>query len=273
MNNIGELTFFLFIDFVLCSNSDESTDAQPPAVVLLCEGCDAEAHLSCLGLRRVPKKDWYCSACVHKSNSSANNTSTVPHQDGHQTSGSAARRQDTSSSISASARNSGKVSPGKSYAAAAASPPAAAKAEAKNRRCQGGADAAFSQKGESARIMPPPPPPLLGLQRNPLVGGGDGALNGPRGASGRNREGKGGVARPHGRPTRAQLMQPTATPAPKPPPLEAPEDGLLTEDRDCSDSETKATLPRTRVVRQDWRSLYSWSCAGALLLIIFESLF
>ena len=44
-------------------------------------------------------------------------------------------------------------------------------------------------------------------------------------------------------------MRPVATPAPKPPPVEAPEDGLLTEDRDCSDSETKATLPRTRVVR------------------------
>ena len=32
--------------------------------VLLCEGCDAEAHLRCTGMAEVPKGNWFCSRCT-----------------------------------------------------------------------------------------------------------------------------------------------------------------------------------------------------------------
>ena len=32
-------------------------------VVLLCDGCDNEAHLACAGLRHVPAGEWFCSSC------------------------------------------------------------------------------------------------------------------------------------------------------------------------------------------------------------------
>ena len=31
--------------------------------VLLCDGCDNEAHLACAGLRHVPAGEWFCSSC------------------------------------------------------------------------------------------------------------------------------------------------------------------------------------------------------------------
>ena len=33
---------------------------------LLCDGCDYGcAHLQCLNLQRVPRRDWYCDLCKH----------------------------------------------------------------------------------------------------------------------------------------------------------------------------------------------------------------
>ena len=34
-----------------------------PFIVLLCDGCDNEAHLACVGLSHVPDGDWFCSSC------------------------------------------------------------------------------------------------------------------------------------------------------------------------------------------------------------------
>ena len=34
-----------------------------PFVVLLCDGCDNEAHLACVGLSHVPEGEWFCSSC------------------------------------------------------------------------------------------------------------------------------------------------------------------------------------------------------------------
>ena len=34
-----------------------------PFIVLLCDGCENEAHLACVGLRHVPDGDWFCSSC------------------------------------------------------------------------------------------------------------------------------------------------------------------------------------------------------------------
>ena len=31
--------------------------------VLLCTSCSGEAHLSCLGLEKVPYDEWYCDDC------------------------------------------------------------------------------------------------------------------------------------------------------------------------------------------------------------------
>ena len=37
-----------------------STD---PFVVVLCDGCDYEAHPACVGLTHVPAEEWFCSSC------------------------------------------------------------------------------------------------------------------------------------------------------------------------------------------------------------------
>jgi hypothetical protein len=43
------------------------TNATPPEnPVILCDGCNAEAHLNCLGLAAVPNDAWYCSVCVDR---------------------------------------------------------------------------------------------------------------------------------------------------------------------------------------------------------------
>jgi hypothetical protein len=36
--------------------------------VLLCDACDAEAHLSCVGIKHVPSDAWYCDACRARRN-------------------------------------------------------------------------------------------------------------------------------------------------------------------------------------------------------------
>ena len=34
-----------------------------PFLVLLCDGCENEAHLACVGLSHVPEGEWFCSSC------------------------------------------------------------------------------------------------------------------------------------------------------------------------------------------------------------------
>ena len=34
-----------------------------PFIILLCDGCDNEAHLSCVGLSHVPDGQWFCPSC------------------------------------------------------------------------------------------------------------------------------------------------------------------------------------------------------------------
>eukprot|EP01042_Synura_sphagnicola_P000235 gene235-242_t len=36
--------------------------------VVLCDGCNAEAHLACLGLTKVPSAEWYCPSCTDRLN-------------------------------------------------------------------------------------------------------------------------------------------------------------------------------------------------------------
>lgn len=44
---------------MLCSAST----SEDPDHVILCDGCDNEAHLACLGLHCVPPGDWFCESC------------------------------------------------------------------------------------------------------------------------------------------------------------------------------------------------------------------
>ena len=37
--------------------------ASDPFLVLLCDGCENEAHLACAGLSHVPDGEWFCSSC------------------------------------------------------------------------------------------------------------------------------------------------------------------------------------------------------------------
>ena len=43
-----------------CMVCGQSSD---PHLILLCDGCDNEAHLACVGLSQVPAGDWFCSSC------------------------------------------------------------------------------------------------------------------------------------------------------------------------------------------------------------------
>ena len=45
-------------DCVYCAASTH------PERMLLCDGCDAEAHYHCAGFAAVPEGDWFCDACV-----------------------------------------------------------------------------------------------------------------------------------------------------------------------------------------------------------------
>ena len=37
-----------------------------PFVVLLCDGCENEAHLACVGLSHVPVGEWFCPSCLSR---------------------------------------------------------------------------------------------------------------------------------------------------------------------------------------------------------------
>eukprot|EP01033_Poteriospumella_lacustris_P001523 gene1523-1100_t len=49
--------------------------------VILCDGCNAEAHLQCLGLPAVPTDAWYCSVCVDRQARRERVSTTVEHVD------------------------------------------------------------------------------------------------------------------------------------------------------------------------------------------------
>eukprot|EP01035_Chromulina_nebulosa_P019311 gene19311-25173_t len=42
-------------------NGEEKEDE-----IILCDGCDAEAHLRCLNLNEVPNRDWHCPSCAER---------------------------------------------------------------------------------------------------------------------------------------------------------------------------------------------------------------
>ena len=42
-----------------------------PNMIILCDGCPCGAHVKCLGLKTVPKGDWFCKACRHRTTSSS----------------------------------------------------------------------------------------------------------------------------------------------------------------------------------------------------------
>lgn len=44
-------------------NNDNNASSQAPNEVILCDACNAEAHLRCLNLNAVPSEAWYCSSC------------------------------------------------------------------------------------------------------------------------------------------------------------------------------------------------------------------
>ena len=48
------------VDNTACMICGLSSD---PNLILLCDGCDKEAHLACVGLSQVPAGDWFCSSC------------------------------------------------------------------------------------------------------------------------------------------------------------------------------------------------------------------
>ena len=58
-----------------CMVCDLSSDAE---LILLCDGCDNEAHLACVGLTQVPAGDWFCSSCGNHERSRAAEAAEPP---------------------------------------------------------------------------------------------------------------------------------------------------------------------------------------------------
>ena len=49
-----------------CRGSTFDDDIAENDFVLLCDGCNAEAHLSCLAIDKVPANEWYCDPCSER---------------------------------------------------------------------------------------------------------------------------------------------------------------------------------------------------------------
>ena len=55
-------------DEYVCSVCQSTADAES---MLLCDGCDAAAHVTCAGLAGVPEGDWFCNTCAPQHNTAA----------------------------------------------------------------------------------------------------------------------------------------------------------------------------------------------------------
>ena len=51
---------------VICKGSTFEDDMPSEEEVVLCDGCNGEAHLRCLQLAEVPKEAWHCNACAER---------------------------------------------------------------------------------------------------------------------------------------------------------------------------------------------------------------
>ena len=49
-----------------CRGSTFEDNVAEDDEVLLCDGCNAEAHLSCLTIDKVPTREWYCDPCADR---------------------------------------------------------------------------------------------------------------------------------------------------------------------------------------------------------------
>ena len=48
----------------MCSTYEEDCDEGDD--IILCDGCNAEAHLRCLHMTAVPSTEWHCSVCADR---------------------------------------------------------------------------------------------------------------------------------------------------------------------------------------------------------------
>ena len=51
---------------MICKGSTYEDDLNEDDDVMLCDGCNGEAHMKCLGLTEIPDSDWHCSYCLNK---------------------------------------------------------------------------------------------------------------------------------------------------------------------------------------------------------------
>jgi hypothetical protein len=50
----------------VCMGSTMEDDCEDDDDILLCDRCNAEAHLKCLHIKSVPSTEWYCSVCADR---------------------------------------------------------------------------------------------------------------------------------------------------------------------------------------------------------------
>jgi PHD-finger len=50
----------------VCMGSTFEDDLPEGDEVILCDGCNAEAHIRCLNMSSVPSSEWHCSACAER---------------------------------------------------------------------------------------------------------------------------------------------------------------------------------------------------------------
>ena len=49
---------------IYCKVPDVGINASRAEQLMICEGCCDTAHYPCVGMKRIPKEDWYCMACT-----------------------------------------------------------------------------------------------------------------------------------------------------------------------------------------------------------------
>jgi PHD-finger len=50
----------------VCMGSTYEDDCEEGDDIILCDGCNAEAHIRCLNMKVVPSTEWYCSVCADR---------------------------------------------------------------------------------------------------------------------------------------------------------------------------------------------------------------